>query len=115
MNGAQIFKLSDTHTGLSNVFVRIRDKRTPFGNSFFRLDKLDCISLPDNSGLTPLLEVSGGYIEPSVTYEQFMDFITRIFKDLSEGDNSIKIYELDVDEETVREVPTRTRKKMTPN
>ena len=113
MKAAQIFKLSDNHTGLSNVFIRIKDKRTPFGNYFFRLDKLDCISISDNSGLTPLLEITGGYIEPSVTYEQFMDFIMQVFNEISENDNSIKVYELIVDEETVRDTPSRTRKKIT--
>ncbi|EER9220520.1 hypothetical protein ACNDDM_002964, partial [Escherichia coli] len=90
------------------------DKRTPCGNYFFRLDKLDCVSLADNSGLTPLIEVTGGYVEPSVTYEQFMSFLFQVFDDVSNGDNSIRIYELMVDEETVRDVPPRTRKTITP-
>lgn len=110
MNVAQIFKLADSHTGLSNVFIRIKDKRTPCGNYFFRLDKLNCVSLADNSGLTPLIEVTGAYIEPSVTYEQFMCFIIQVFNDISENDSSIKIYELIVDEKTVRDVPPRTEK-----
>ncbi|PAX80023.1 MULTISPECIES: hypothetical protein [Citrobacter] len=114
MQLAKIFKLSDIHTGLSNVFIHIKDKRTPCGNYFFRLDKLDSVSLAGNFGLTPLLEVADGYIEPSVTYEQFMDFIFKVFSDISENDNSIRIYELIVDEETVRDVPPRTRKTMTP-
>ncbi|HGU2723723.1 TPA: hypothetical protein ACM9CE_000128 [Escherichia coli O103:H2] len=93
---------------------KIKDKRTPCGNYFFRLDKLDCVSLADNSGLTPLIEVTGGYVEPSVTYEQFMSFLFQVFDDVSNGDNSIRIYELMVDEETVRDVPPRTRKTITP-
>ncbi|MEB0965650.1 hypothetical protein [Citrobacter braakii] len=108
MDTAKIFKLSDSHTALSNVFIRIKDKRTPCGNYFFRLDKLDCVSVVNNSGLTPLLEVTGGYIDPSVTYEQFMNFLFQVFDDVSKGDNSIKVYELMVDEETVRDVPPRT-------
>lgn len=114
MNFAEIFKLSDSNTGLSNVFIRIRDKRTPCGNYFFRLDKLDSVSLAGNIGLTPLLKVAGGYVEPSVTYEQFMDFIIKVFRDIPECDNSIRIYELIVDEDTVRDVLPRTRKTMTP-
>ena len=114
MDTAKIFKLSDSHTALSNVFIRIKDKRTPCGNYFFRLDKLDCVSLADNSGLTPLIEVTGGYVEPSVTYEQFMSFLFQVFDDVSNGDNSIRIYELMADEETVRDVPPRTRKTITP-
>ncbi|EES0251597.1 hypothetical protein FYF91_000001, partial [Escherichia coli] len=90
MDTAKIFKLSDSHTALSNVFIRIKDKRTPCGNYFFRLDKLDCVSLADNSGLTPLIEVTGGYVEPSVTYEQFMSFLFQVFDDVSNGDNSIR-------------------------
>lgn len=114
MNVAQIFKLTDSHTGLSNVFISIKDKRTPCGNFFFRLDKLNFVSAVNNTGLTPLLEVEGSYIEPSVTYEQFMDFIMQVFKDISESDNSIKIYELVVDEGTVRDVPPRIWKKTKP-
>ncbi|HCJ7431188.1 hypothetical protein CJ200_02930 [Citrobacter freundii] len=114
MDKAKIFKLSDSHTALSNVFIRIKDTRTPCGNYFFRLDKLDCVSLADNSGLTPLIEVTGGYVEPSVTYEQFMSFLFQVFDDVSKGDNSIRVYELIVDEETVRDVPPRTRKTITP-
>ncbi|MFU0931418.1 hypothetical protein ACM26E_11505 [Kluyvera cryocrescens] len=114
MNCAEIFKLSDIHTGLSNVFIRIKDKRTPSGNYFFRLDKLDCVSLAGNLGLTPLLKVADGYVEPSVTYEQFMDFIFKVFSDIPENDNSIRIYELIADEETVRDVPPRTTKNLTP-
>lgn len=113
MNTARVFKLSDNHIGLSNVFISIKDKLTPCGNYFFRLDKLDCISLADNSGLTPLLEVTGGYIEPNVTYEQFMNFIMQVFNDISDSDNSVKIFELIVDDETVRDIPSRTRKKTT--
>jgi len=115
MKTAEIFKLSDDPKGLSNVFIRIKDKRTPCGNYFFRLDKLNCISINDNSGLTPLLEVTTGYISPSVSYEQFMNFMMQVFSDISESDSGIKIYELIVDEETVRDIPSRTRKTITPD
>lgn len=113
MKTAQIFKSECNETALSNVFIRITDKIAPCGNYFFRLDKLDCVSVADNSGLTPLLEVTGGYIEPSVTYEQFIIFMMQVFNDISESDNSIKIFELIIDEETVRDVTSRTRRKIT--
>lgn len=37
MDTAKIFKLSDSHIALSNVFIHINDKRTPAGNYFFVL------------------------------------------------------------------------------
>ncbi|EDV84162.1 hypothetical protein ECDEC12A_2591 [Escherichia coli DEC12A] len=43
-----------------------------------------------------------------------MSFLFQVFDDVSNGDNSIRIYELMVDEETVRDVPPRTRKTITP-
>lgn len=115
MNTAKIFKLSDAHAGLSNVFIHIKDKRTPHGNFFFRLDKLECVSIISNSGLTVLLEVADGYLDPCVTYETFMSFIIQVFEDISESDNSIKIYELIADDETVREIPSRTIKTISPH
>lgn len=115
MNTAKIFKLSEAHSGLSNVFIHIKDKRTPVGNYFFRLDKLECVSIINNSGLTPLLEVAGGSFDPSISYEQFINFITKVFEDVSESDNSIKVYELIVDENTVRETEPRTYKTEAPN
>ena len=115
MKTAEIFKLECNDTALSNVFIRIKDKRTPCGNYFFRLDKLNHISINDNSGLTALLEVAGVYIDPSVSYERFMTFMMQVFTDISESDIGIKIYELIVDEETVRDIPPRTRKTMTSN
>ncbi|WP_238392825.1 hypothetical protein [Buttiauxella sp. 3AFRM03] len=81
---------------------------------FFRLDKLDCVSVSNNLALGPLLEIAGNYIDPTVTYEQFMSFITQVFNDISESDNSIKIYELIVDEQTVRDIPPRTERKISP-
>ncbi|ECC8558797.1 TPA: hypothetical protein O7X93_000101 [Salmonella enterica] len=113
MDTAKIFKLSDSHIALSNVFIHINDKRTPAGNYFFRLDQLNSISVVNNSGLTPLLCVAGGFIDPTVTYEQFMSFLFQVFDEISKSDNSIKIYELIVDDETVRDVPPRTRKIVT--
>jgi len=115
MNTAKIFNLSEAHIGLSNVFIQIKDKRTPHGNFFFRLDKLECVSMISNSGLTVLLEVADGYLDPSVTYEQFMSFIIQVFEDISDSDNSIKIYELIADDKTVREIPSRTIKTKAPN
>lgn len=98
---------------LSNIFIRIKDERTPCGNFFFRLDQMTLVSVIDNKGLTPLLEVSGGYVEPSVTYEQFIDFITFVIRDSSVSNNEIKIYELVINEETVRELAPRTEKTFT--
>jgi hypothetical protein len=95
---------------LSNIFIRIKDERTPCGNFLFRLDQMTLVSVIDNKGLTPLLEVSGGHVEPSVTYEQFIDFITFVIRDASVSDNEIKIYELVINEETVRELAPRTEK-----
>ncbi|EHD02048.1 hypothetical protein LTSEURB_3330 [Salmonella enterica subsp. enterica serovar Urbana str. R8-2977] len=43
-----------------------------------------------------------------------MSFLFQVFDEISKSDNSIKIYELIVDDETVRDVPPRTRKIVTP-
>lgn len=96
----------------TNIFIRIKDERTPFGNIFFRLDQLTSVSVVDNSGLTPLLKVSDGYFEPSVTYEQFIDFINSVINDVNNSEDGLKIYELVVNDKTVREQHSRTEKIM---
>ncbi|MEN3260691.1 hypothetical protein AAH678_18420 [Sodalis endosymbiont of Spalangia cameroni] len=93
----------------SNIFIRIRDKRTPCGNCFFRLDQLHWVSIADNRGLTPILKFSDRYIEPSITYEQFIDFMSRVINDIKSNPEHVKIYEIVITDSTVREQHPRTK------
>lgn len=102
--------LQGTKKALSNIFIRIKDERTPHGNFFFRLDQLTFVSVIDNKGLTPLLVVSGEHIDPSVSYEQFIDFITFVINDVNKSGDDIKTHELIINNETVRELNHRTEK-----
>ncbi|MHB2063503.1 hypothetical protein ACX64M_00925 [Serratia marcescens] len=94
----------DKQARVSNVYIRIKDERTPAGNFFFRLDQLKCVSIINNSGLTPLLEVSNGYIDPSVTYVQFINFLIDSIADANKHENKIRVYDLIINDETVREI-----------
>ncbi|MDL4913094.1 MAG: hypothetical protein QRY16_04600 [Enterobacterales bacterium endosymbiont of Blomia tropicalis] len=94
----------DKQARVSNVYIRIKDERTPAGNFFFCLDQLKCVSIINNSGLTPLLEVSNGYIDPSVTYVQFINFLINSIADANKHENQIRVYDLIINDETVREI-----------
>ncbi|EEC8836662.1 hypothetical protein [Escherichia coli] len=116
MARTKIFSINEAPT-LPTVFIRINDKRTPGGNIFFRLDKLEEVYTCDNIGLTPEIKINGSSITPTITYEQFINFITEVIDDVNKGIEGIGIYELVVDENTVRDIAPRTQKTkvITPN
>ncbi|PEH53127.1 hypothetical protein [Yersinia kristensenii] len=113
MDSTKVNPLINTINPLSKAFIRIKNERTPVGNSFFRLDQLQAVYIDNNIGITPELVVSGNLIPVDVTYEQFMSFFATVIDSINKETNRIQIHELIITEETVRNIASRTEKSTT--
>ncbi len=111
MTKAPILDISRESTN-PTIFISIRNERTPSGNIFFRLDKLEEVYVCNNLGLTPELKISGGFFYPDATYEQFINFIKHVAEDTKGMIKGVAIYELVITEETTRDIKPRADKKV---